>query len=163
MEIAIHECKHCGEEYHFQWSGNYDAVDVPREHRDTEYCPVCKKAIYDALAKIPVKFKYEHVITDEVNLDTLLKWEKENDDEQSKNGGLIARRILAGLWDSKTGESQKVREVIGRDDERKGREYFYCYWPSDPKNCIITVNRRVNQETKEPGKYFKRRNSGIPG
>lgn len=153
MRIAIHECKHCGEEYNFQWSGNYDALEIPKEHRDEKFCPVCKQAIYEALLKIPVKYEYRSVPTDEVSLETLLRWENENKEEHS--GFPLAIRVFASLYNWETRESQVIREVIGRED-KDGRVYIYSFWPSKPEECRIVVKRKVNLETMEPGKYFKK-------
>lgn len=162
MRIAIHECKHCCVEYHFQWSGSYDAIDVPREYQDEKYCPECKKAIVEALAKITKKFSYKDVQTDEVDLETLLRWEKEHiedykktQEEAAKEGKVMfpmSKRILAGLANLETGERDIVNEVIGRED-KKGRIYIYSYWSSDKSRQRISVERRVNLITGEPGKY----------
>ena len=155
MTLYYLECEHCGDEYPYQGSGSYDSdqvAHIPREHRDSKHCPECKKAIYDALQKIPVKFKYQSVNTDEVDIDTLLRWEEERNEENRKSGGLFAMRVLAGTFNTITGESEKVREVIGRED-KKGRIYIYGYYPSKKSTARIMVERRVNQLTKEVGKY----------
>ena len=157
MRIGIQDCKHCGVQYEAQYSGE-NVLDVPREYQDLEYCPECKKAIVDALSTIPVKFEYKGVQTDEVDLETLLRWEKEIEDEraqQLEKGKMlfpVSRRIFAGLYDSKNGEPQTIRQVIGKED-KKGRVYIYCYWPSDKINNTISVQRRVNLITGEPGDY----------
>jgi len=153
MRIAIHECEHCGEEYHFQWSGNYDALEIPKEHRDEKFCPTCKKAVYEALIQIPVKYEYRFVSTNEVSLEELLRWEQEN--KEAHSGFPLAIRVFASLMDRDTGEMEVTREVIGRGD-KKGRIYIYSYFPSKPEECRIVVKRRVNLETNEQGKYFKK-------
>lgn len=158
MKIVIQECKHCGVEYHVQYSGSYDAIDTPREYRDGEYCPECKKAIVDVLKQIPVKFAYKNVETDEVDLNTLLRWEKERiDDHQQKidNGEALlplARRVFSGLRNIETGEHDIVNQVIGRED-KIGRIYIYSYWSSDMSKQRILVNRRVELATGIVGKY----------
>jgi hypothetical protein len=158
MRLAIHECKHCGEEYTHQWSGNYDAVDTPKEYRDQEYCPECKKAIVCALITIPVKYAYKPVKTDEVDLDTLLRWEKENIEEKLKeyeNSPCFfpnIKRVFARAYSEERKEYQCIEQVIGRED-KSGRIYVYSYWPSDKSNYTTTVQRRVNLQTGEPGKY----------
>lgn len=160
MIVRNHDCKHCGVEYMHQWSGNYNATGIQREYRDEEYCPECKKAIVDALSQIPVKFEYRGVVTDEVDLDTLLKWEKENLEEyrmlmDSNAAGFLlpqGKRVFAKLANSDMTEHQSVEQVIGRED-KKGRIYIYCYWPSKINECSITVQRKVNLITGEPGEY----------
>ena len=158
MRVGVLECKHCGVEYDYQFSGSYDAIDTPREYQDEKYCPECKKAIVDALNKIPVKFTYKDVETDEVDLQTLLRWEKETYEEHEqkiKNREMLlplARRVLVGLRNLKTGEHDIVNEVIGRED-KKGRIYIYSYWSSDMSRQRILVNRRVELATGIPGKY----------
>lgn len=152
MRLAIHECKHCGDEYTHQWSGNYDAVDTPKEYRDQDYCPECKKAIVEALKEIPVKFKYEFADTDEVDLDTLERWEKEFWEEARVQGKLYAKRVFASLFNWDKQESQKTEQVIGRED-KKGRIYIYSYWPSKRDEYTIRVEKRKNLITGELGKY----------
>jgi copper chaperone CopZ len=143
-----------------QWSGNYNATGIQREYQDKEYCPECKKAIVDALSKIPVKFEYKGVQTAEVDLETLKRWEEEFLEEQrvianSNTGGYmlpIGRRVFAKLVKSDFTESQVIEQVIGRED-KEGRIYVYSYWPSKIDECIISVQRKVNLITGEPGEY----------
>lgn len=162
MRIGICDCKHCGTEYEYQFSGSWDAIDVPREYRDREYCPECMQAVVGALKAIPRKFAYKDVETDEVDLDTLLRWEKEDRDEHEQKmkdfevqGKVLlpkSVRIFAGLRNLETGEHDIIREVIGRED-KKGRIYIYCYWSSDKSKQRITVERRVNLLTGELLQY----------
>ena len=76
------ECKHCGvdiPDFYF-----YESTGASSKYKDDDYCPECKKAIVDALKKIPVKFAYQDVKTDEVDLETLMRWEKEHKEEVNK-------------------------------------------------------------------------------
>jgi hypothetical protein len=160
MIVRNHDCKHCGIEYVHQWSGNYNATGIQREYQDGEYCPECKKAIVDALAIIPVKFEYKGVQTTEVDLETLKRWEEEFLEEHrviadsNMRGNMlpISRRVFAKLVKSDFTESQVIEQVIGRDD-KEGRIYVYSYWPSNIDECIISVQRKVNLITGEPGEY----------
>ena len=162
MLVTINECKHCGTEYNYQLSGSYNATGIPREYQDDRYCPECKQAIVEALKKIPKKYAWKDVPTDEVDLDTLLRWEKEHvqdyekkKEEAEKEGKVIfpmMKRVLVGLANLKTGERDIVNEVIGRED-KAGRVYIYSYWSSDMSKQRITVERKVNLLTGEPGKY----------
>ena len=153
MRRKYEECKHCGTDipdFYF-----WEHSNISREYQDNEYCLECKKAIVDALKKIPVKFAYEDVKTDEVDLDTLLRWEKEHKEEIDAKGGLHFTRVLVGCRNLKTGEHDVVREVIGRED-KEGRVYIYSYWSSameDKSQQRITVERRVELATGEPGRY----------
>lgn len=151
MRTGINECKHCLDEYDVQFSGE-NVLDIPREYQDHEYCPECKKAIVDALAKIPKKYAYKYVKTTEVDLDTLERWEQEKIDEINKKGGIHSIRVIATLMNGKTGEHQKAREVIGRED-KLGRVYVYCYWPSKREECSITVQKRIKLDTGEEIRY----------
>lgn len=162
MRVAIHECKHCGVEYYFQWSGNYDAVDVPREHRDEEYCPECKKAIVDALNTIPKKFNYQFVKTDEVSIDTILQWENEKVEDHRKQMeegdklGLVVfpmiKEVFPSLYNIESGESSVSGRIIGRG-EFAGKNYSYFYWPSKINEASIAVEKKINLETNEELKY----------
>lgn len=162
MRLAIHDCIHCGTEYTYQWSGSYDAVDTPKEYRDEKYCPECKEKIVEALKDTPKKFAYQNIVTDEVDLDTLLRWEKEEEEEYKQkmkeaaaSGQLIfpkGMRVFAGTMNIKTGEKDIIREVVGRED-KKGRIYIYSYWSSDKSRQRITVERQVNLITGEQLRY----------
>lgn len=158
MRLANQECKHCGVEYETQYSGE-NVLEIPREYQDHEYCPECKKAIVDALGTIPVKFDYKFVVTNEVNLNTLLKWEKDEEEEarvlRESNVWLLpkARRVFPSMMNQEMTESRKMGQVIGRD-EKKGRTYIYSYWPSKLSECTITVNKKVNLLTGEELSYF---------
>jgi len=157
MKLAIHDCIHCGTQYTHQCSGSYDAVDTPREYRDKDYCPDCKKVIFEALSNIPKKFEYKFVVTDEVNLETLLRWEKEEIEDAKKIGShewLLpkAKRIFASVMNQEMTETMKTEQVIGRED-KKGRRYIYSYWPSKPNECRITVEKKVNLITGEELNY----------
>lgn len=165
MRTTIIDCKHCGTEYTHQLSGSYDAIDTPRKYRDDRYCPECQKAIYEVLNKIyniPKKFGYKNVPTNEVDLDTLLRWEQEHKDDyrekmkQAEAEGKVmfpmCKRVLAGSMNLDTGEREIVNEVIGRED-KKGRIYIYAYWSHDKSKQRITVEKRINLLTGEELKY----------
>jgi len=155
MRTTPNECGHCGIEYSFYWSGQ----NIPTHNSDI-YCTECEEArseaVKKAFGKIPVLFKNEYIITDEVNLDTLLRLEKENFDElERKNKEMVKekgnpyfplmRRVYASLYDSKTGETSKSGGVSYND-----RSYSYFYWPSKPEEAKIKVLERINVKTGEP-------------
>lgn len=99
MKVGINICGHCGDEYYIQYSGEY-RLKTPEEYRDSNYCPKCKKAIIEALATIPVKFKNKFVPIENaydlyedlknVNYEYILKLEddikiKEKEDIETEN------------------------------------------------------------------------------
>ena len=162
MRTATIECKHCGVEYTHQYSGSYDVVDTPKEYRSSEHCPECQKAIFDALNNIPIKFEWKFIPTTEVSLEQLIEWENIPEEEQ-KYGVFgneiklpIAKRVFPTLYSTVNNEHQKASEVIGRDD-KEGRVYIYCYWPSKPEEAVISVKKRINIGTGEEIGYFIKR------
>lgn len=85
MKTYKTRCKHCGREYTFQASGE-GCLD---NYNDKDYCPTCKKAIVDALSKVPKKFVG---IYKEIPLDNnLLPIFKEIKEEDEKDRGFFIR------------------------------------------------------------------------
>lgn len=155
MRLAIHYCVNCAAEYMHQWSGSYDATDIPKEYQDKDYCPDCKKLIVDVLATVPKKTEIKWLVTDEVNLETLLLWEKEKAEEHQKKIDdrtllfPLVRRALTSLTNVDTGETSVAGEVT-----KDGREYRYFYWPSKPEEAQITVKSRVDLTTGKVVAYY---------
>lgn len=141
MRTGIIECKHCLDDYLYQYSGE-PIGDIPRELKDDRYCPACKKVIVDALSIIPKKFEYKWIDTDEVDLDTLIRWEKEWLDVRKSSMLPLARRVFMSLYDENRQEYSITREVNGRYD-KIGRTYIYSYWPSKKEDCKITRKMKV--------------------
>ena len=52
MRVEVVRCKHCGKSYGYQSSGE----GCFRPENDKDYCPDCKKAVLEALSKIPKKY-----------------------------------------------------------------------------------------------------------
>lgn len=156
MKVGVFECKHCGTEYNHQYSGSYDATDTPKEYRDDKYCPRCKEAIVSVLKTIPVKFEYQPVKINEVDLLTLLRWKKEMFQEQEAQKDMtklpIVRKIFAKLYNEERNELQIIREVVGRED-KKGRIYVYSYYPSKKEEYTIRVKKRIDLITGEEVGY----------
>lgn len=148
MIVSTLICKHCVIEYQHQFSGSYNALDTPREHRSDEYCPECQKTIYEALKLIPIKFKNSFVPTTEVTLDRLKQWEKDliKEHSESKNVFPLCKRVFAGCMNLETGAHDVIEEVKGRD-EMKGRTYIYRYWSETPEDVKITVEKRIEIAT----------------
>lgn len=153
MIIRTLTCAHCGTEYMHQFSGSYEAVDTPKQYRSDKYCPECQKAIYDALLKVPVKFKNMFVFTDEVTLETLQQWEREWINDRRDDMFPMMKQVFAGLVNATTNDYTITEKVKGRG-EFKGRTYIYTYWKSKPEDVKITVERRVNIITNEILNYI---------
>lgn len=156
MIITIHYCINCGAQYHFQWSGNYDAVDIPKEYRDKDYCPECKKAIVEALAPIQKKTEIKWLPTTEVTLQQLLDHEKLVREErmaaQENQTGFafpLMERVFAHLTNFETGESSCDAIV-----KMNGKEYAYHYWKSHPEDAKITVKARVHFGSTDIVAYY---------
>lgn len=132
MIIAINRCKHCQIKYNWQASGSYWNLDTPEEYNDKDYCPECKKAIVDALSKIPKKREKVLVETDEVDLATLERWEIE---ERKNHKGLLPpmKRVFASLYNWDRQENSVTEQVNGRE-EHEGKVYIYNYWHQKKKN-----------------------------
>lgn len=69
MKHIIARCKHCGVEYIYSASGE----GCHDELNDREYCHECKKAMIEALKRIPVKFikAFKTVNQDDLDAQTL--------------------------------------------------------------------------------------------
>jgi hypothetical protein len=147
FKIMMHymkRCRHCKTVYTWQASGE----GCFHELNDEDYCPVCKKAIIEALKSLPQKFKKVWVETDEVTYD-YLKAERAKQDE--KSGGLCMRRVYVSLFNFKTGASEK-NDAFDVD----GKQYVVQYWTDNPTvNIKIKVLKEQNIETNEITGYWK--------
>lgn len=83
MRTTISRCIHCGKTYTYQLSG-YPQLN---EYNDEHYCPECKKAIMEALSKIPKKFdrKWRSLKDEEVSDELLSDMNKLLDDWDEAN------------------------------------------------------------------------------
>ncbi len=127
MKTQYRYCNHCGSEYLFHISGE-DCLD---ELNDSLYCPDCKKEIIKTLKKIPIKFGWKNVGTDEVTLEQLLQWEKES------IGSL--QHIGISLYDFKTNDTQYYREIKGKD-KFEGINFWLSEWDKSPE---YTITKKV--------------------
>lgn len=144
MRVMYRRCAHCQIVYLFQASGNYWSLDTPEKYNDMKYCPDCKKAIMDALEKVPKKFTDELVITDDFTLDELLEIEKKRYKDHADKGLPCVRRCFVGLIDMEKGEYQQNGEVKTND-----KTYQYSYWESDKKKAKVWVKKQKNLQTGE--------------
>lgn len=155
MRIGINYCKNCGAEYNVQYSGNYNAIEVPREYQDKDYCPDCKKAIVEALAVIPKKTEIRWIKTDEVDLKQVLAVEKlvleKRLADHIKEHALLpmCTRVFAHLTNFETGEHSKDGEV-----EINNQLYRYHYWQSNPAEAMIRVKARIDLATEKIIAYY---------
>jgi hypothetical protein len=133
-------CKNCGVEYQWQASGNYNALDTPKEYQDRDYCPECKKAIVEALSKIEKKVVINYIETDEITLEELKKIEK----EYYSNNPLSFMRVFATTYNNKLGESNITREVYFNN-----KVYIYSYYPSLINEAKITKKVRFEIKTNK--------------
>lgn len=143
MKSQYRFCNHCGSEYLYYISGD-GCLD---ELNDSVYCSDCKKEIIKILKKIPKKFGWKNVGTDEVTLEQLLEWEKESLGSY--------RGIGIGLYDFKTDDWESSREIKGKD-KFEGINFWLCEWDKSPEYSItkkiywnLLKNIPVN-----PNEYF---------
>ena len=87
MRTTTNYCENCGAEYSVQWSGSYDTQpEIPKKYKDSKYCPECKKAIVNALAKINKKSKITFINTNDYSITELINIRnKQEDEHNSKN------------------------------------------------------------------------------
>ena len=136
-------------EYRWQASGQW-AQDYPHEHNDKDYCPECKKAIIDALAPISKKSIVKWIKTDEVDLETLKRWEKEMLEERKLYVGDTGKfpfieRAFPALYDTETNEYSKSIHLQGREGHKD--KFFHCvYWQKSNKIVSLKVKVRVDME-----------------
>lgn len=133
-----------------------------KKHQDPEYCPICKKAIVNALSKIEICYANKFRKTDEVTLQQLEDWEEvweaqEELDEATAilNGEVrlpIAELVFPSLVNSVTGATRLIKEVKGRD-KYEGCTFRYSYWPDNKKDANIYAEKYVDLETDEEIHY----------
>ena len=141
----------------FQWSGTYNAVGIPKELQDRDYCPECKGAIIKALEPIEKKTEIKWLPTTEVTLSELLNHEKKVREERiaaSRDNSMgfalpLMERVFAHLCNFETGESSKDAIV-----KYNNREYSYHYWESHPEDAKITVKARVHFGSTDIVAYY---------
>lgn len=101
MEHLILRCKHCKKEYTYCTYGNGPQYGT-EEGCSKEYCAECQKAIDNALANIPVKFKPIKVeITDEEEKKKILTQLYDvKEAQEEKNGISNSIRLLNSEYDN---------------------------------------------------------------
>ena len=126
MREAYKRCVHCQDVYLCLLSGGPSGYNT--DHKDSSYCPDCLEAVNQALSRVPKKFEHDWVPTQVVTLAELLGWEQEAETERQVRGGFSVRRVMMGLINIETGQSQRTGYVQGRG-EFAGRTFSYAFWP----------------------------------
>lgn len=162
MRICRNYCENCGIEYSWLASGFYDGDKSNfGTHKFCKGCSDIDKS-YESLKsqdlnKIPKISIITNIETSEIDIETLLKWERQYVTEQRAKYPFYMTRIYAtlarDLGDNKW-ETDRRGEVIGKEGEFKGRIYFYIYWPSEKENATILVKVRKSVETDEIINYI---------
>ena len=138
MRTGILRCKHCKSKYYYLYSGYSNG----EYSKSLDYCISCYEAVTNALEKIPVKFGFEYVETNEVSYETLEKWKKEYIDEHT---GLLplCRRVFPSASRNDFSAQTITDEVKGKEGEFKNRSYLYWYWSDKPNEVIIKVKKEI--------------------
>lgn len=144
MKHLIKECIQCGTRYTYQASG-WSCCD---NYNHEDYCPDCWELVSKVLDRIPKKFKYKLVGTDEVTLAQLLRWEHKNTSK------LYARRVFPGAYDQITGDYQNVRIIKGQD-KYEGIKFCLAEWELSPEYIITKeVFWDINKNKSVDGEYY---------
>ena len=125
MRVCINFCENCGVEYKFQASGNYWSLDTEEKYNDFKHCSECKKAIIEALIKIPKKTELRYIDTNEYSLDEYFLKDKEYVESFKNENNMfpIARRVFSGLVKDDFSDSTYTSEI-----KINGQKYIYSYW-----------------------------------
>lgn len=151
MRTSINYCINCGDQYKFQWSGNYDAVpEIPKEYRNEYYCPECQKAIFEALKPIEKKSEITWIDCTDLSLLDDLESEFKIIHQTPKDGSFpLMKRVFMSPFNTTLNEHKRIEEV-----KYKGRTYVYSYYPSERNNALINTKVRVSLKTKEILEYL---------
>jgi len=155
-------CVHCGDVYVFYPSGPPSESPL----NDDRHCPVCKRAIIDALKAVPRKRVRVWVDCGVVSYETLKRWEAEWDEvreqkarEAAEDGRvyITAHRVHMPLFDIESGAVQRAKSVGGREDFA-GRSFRYVYWTDDREPPRVEEEMEHNRETNDlrPWKDYPR-------
>lgn len=129
MRTTRKRCKHCGNEYSYQLSGNGDY-----QYNDEHYCPDCKKVMLDALENVPKKFTYgwreiPFIISDrmkDVKQKTLSFWQ-----ECKKKNMPVMRRVYPTCFNSKISKTEhfvinNVKYLIQHFYNGEKKMFMWC-------------------------------------
>lgn len=115
-------CKHCGNQYMYQASGN----GCLNTYNDENYCPECKKAIIDTLNKIPIKFVEKWKKINDINYNEFLKPIK---DDYLKNKEEKDKTFKEKYGVNSLANSFKIVHSVDSSNN-KVEEYYkdWCYY-----------------------------------
>ena len=144
--FKLNRCEHCQDVYNYQQSGE----GCFEKQNDSEYCPVCKLVIIEALEKVPKK--YEAVwIKSNIPLEDVLKFEKEQMDKDKTNGILRGKRVFMPLFDLTDCHNDNVNgEVI------MGEKIIrYSYWTKKGDSEVyVLMQKNIATEELTPWRYY---------
>lgn len=143
-----HRCDHCRVVYSFQASGH----GCGRATNDPHYCPDCKKVVIEALKVVPPKVERVWVAVEDVDLSTVLEWEREHRRRCEEEGKIFVRRISAPLFDLEGNRTQRTGIVY-----HGGRIFQYRYWEGEEGDVEITEEMARDIETgrTEPWRSYQ--------
>ena len=130
-------CAHCRIVYVWQSSGWCQSP-----LNDMKYCPECKKAINEALAKIPVYFRSVWQETDAHTVEFLLEQRKINlkRAQEQHPDRIIGERILAPLFDMKDPENINSNYEV----QYNGETFAVEIWSKTPEKNKVKILMEEN-------------------
>jgi hypothetical protein len=130
-------CLHCQARYYYQSSGYGCNEDL----NDCRYCPECMLVLSKALEGVPAKFEKVWAPISEVfgpdvfiDVDILLRWEREREKEIRDSGGLFITRVAFSLFDLSGKRTEHSGIVPGRGVKFQGYVFEYRYWTDNEKS-----------------------------
>lgn len=134
MIITFKNCKHCGCTYKYQASGE-GCLD---ELNDNEYCPICKKAIIDALNNIPIKFVEKWKLVDDINYEDLeiLKKEYNNNNNNFKLTKLVSLNNINNNQVEQFFKNSKFYQVEWNTNNPSLKEIYCMYSYNIIEKCF---------------------------
>lgn len=144
-------CTHCGQGYVFQSSG--EGCGHPLN--DPNWCPQCKGAVNEAVAKLPRLLEPRWVPVDEVptlverpTADDCRRW---FDIHVERNGGMWIRRIWPGLI-SADGAIMNIWGVTAADGPYRDFPFLFqvSEWSDNREPAVVKVQVEVVKATGIP-------------
>lgn len=134
MRLVIKRCKHCGQEYSYQMSGE----GCHDKYNNKDYCPTCYEVMMTALEKVPIKYhpQYVEVKQNETIINDLHKLKEDYEKE---------------IY-SDTFRCQAIKCVMHHGDEYvyKGKNYLY----EDGKLYLLSECNANNETTGKPWREY---------
>jgi hypothetical protein len=116
-------------------------LETPEKYNDEHYCPECKKAIIEALAKIQKKTELRYVPSNDFNIDELIDMydkqmsdiREKNIEAANKNMFPIGIRVFPGMYKQSTEEHSTDYEI-----ERDEKLYHYSFFRKSKELISLT-------------------------